>query len=1464
LTQVSRERNAGLEGRGLHWITASKDSNPTPNNWAQQCDPFSQFLAQGLSGACDLRNENGDANNFVEFRELRSWVASRVADWSVRHRNRSQTVGSWSSDDHSTRLTWRLNESKRTAAATANAMLEPRPDQRELLQSLWDSASQLQRQQIWSDHPAEWQKLTRGLVWLEQLCFGGAKGRKHFDTAAPTFSQQIEWLLEQRRTPTHEHPIDARVAQATQLAWQTIAQNPQRETIFQLHQEWQRKPASDLDSVPFLVSITNAPMNQLLGNQSLLAEYSRLQVDASSYELKHLQRRRPEIGRVTELRNEALTQQLHFEDAVLAGQAEVVLRQKLDEFRNSLKRWIDFETKLNTRLNDVDQILARLPELAWGLGAIFAEDREAALDVQDQSMMAILFATNMKRQWTESFLESDPNDDSTLKQFLETSESITTALDGLDTRLVEIFEHSATLTAFDPSAIARCESLLGLSCLAEALPSIGTRRMQLRQSLIRRDLRLDVELTMDARTHASARSDRSNPPTSTPSGNEAGQSTAETPLAVDEMWIDSDSEFVRFLAARLQDPDAVNAFSIPEYRAYLRDVFAQELDSIQLDSDTEVADLVHSSFHSRLATSSASGVHTSSAMRQLKRLLMQQRLLSFARRITESFWAGPQRETTPYFAWMSEIALEEIETTSWFSSRNASPSHLVSTANPGAGDQRNEPPQNHAAKLRSRIGDLETFSRDAFDVRATWLPTLIPEATDGRQTARKARDVSTADEAPPGLARLDVRRKAQLASEGPDIAGSLPRGLAFAAVSIGNNTYGSELEFDAQLPGRTATVAVSAESIEQAPVPRGIGNQVDSNRMVAGLYFRGHRFESPIGTLPNAGPKSEVSTSPVTTTTLTIQDTNRSRQRITFVLDCSASMYESVADEFANENGAKNQRTKLDAAKLALLNLLNSLVGQDHEVAVLLYGHRVAQGTVEQGILRQTKYFSQFPFSTDLQAFEDVETILPLGRFAETELQVIRNRLEHVLPWGQTPLYLAAQQAMLGLSVSPDQERVGQHHQIVIISDGKNYQFNPTPEKQLTLESVIARAAETGTQIHVVGFGVPDAEQQASAAEFETLAENTGGSATMQVADASLLVERLKGLTQPTSFDVSLLDGTLTQGQVNRPTSIPVRRVNEKIAIRYLGGTYLVPASPGMNLQMLSTPQRSLVVPRMDKDVLSASLVGDQQGNALPLQAVVHEPTQSNGDLEWRISIQSTLGTLPARPARTLVEITPLNTDMPKPSGIGLDENLLDAFQSYLILDADWLVNSTVHQLSFRTQKWPEGIHKARIQVWLIDDIDAMKRTPDAKLTLKGAAGKEQGPDDSRVTWQIDKSTLSLIVQGEQDAHRKWVPDLISAPTVTRVTRRFNDVQRTAYHQYHFGSLGQQEPQRNNELVHARRLQLTSGPLLPDSTQDVSIQLISLKDLRSRALKTMRPIDVNWDASVGAIPANVGYDDDRN
>lgn len=191
----------------------------------------------------------------------------------------------------------------------------------------------------------------------------------------------------------------------------------------------------------------------------------------------------------------------------------------------------------------------------------------------------------------------------------------------------------------------------------------------------------------------------------------------------------------------------------------------------------------------------------------------------------------------------------------------------------------------------------------------------------------------------------------------------------------------------------------------------------DSPRMLAKTMFRGHEFVHPFVINRLSGPIVDYQPHTYGASTISLLGQRRKRVSSMFVLDCSQSMDQPLSGESTAEVGP----SKLELAKSALVTMLDELSRQDGaRVGVILLGHRVAWTRSEPPKL------SQAPSATvslpqDLMPSQDVETILPLGRF---DAGSVLQRLDSVSPWGQTPLNLALIEAMRAFRADdPDTEK---------------------------------------------------------------------------------------------------------------------------------------------------------------------------------------------------------------------------------------------------------------------------------------------------------------------------------------------------------------------------------------------------------------------------------------------------------
>ena len=185
---------------------------------------------------------------------------------------------------------------------------------------------------------------------------------------------------------------------------------------------------------------------------------------------------------------------------------------------------------------------------------------------------------------------------------------------------------------------------------------------------------------------------------------------------------------------------------------------------------------------------------------------------------------------------------------------------------------------------------------------------------------------------------------------------------------------------------------------------------------------------------------------------VTVLGYERKRASVVFILDSSHSMQAPTAVEGPGAT-ARTQATRMEVAKGALRALLGEMAEQGTvRVGLRLFGHRVGWSTVEADkLLRQTAYGDDIPAA--LRPYADVENVLPLGRFDSLAAGRVFDKLQNVKPWGESPLYLALQQAIGDFGPDDNSSR-----SIVVVTDGQNYQFNPPREFQPVLANVIAAA----------------------------------------------------------------------------------------------------------------------------------------------------------------------------------------------------------------------------------------------------------------------------------------------------------------------------------------------------------------------------------------------------------------------
>ncbi len=271
---------------------------------------------------------------------------------------------------------------------------------------------------------------------------------------------------------------------------------------------------------------------------------------------------------------------------------------------------------------------------------------------------------------------------------------------------------------------------------------------------------------------------------------------------------------------------------------------------------------------------------------------------------------------------------------------------------------------------------------------------------------------------------------------------------------------------------------------------------------------------------PEIGQASSGVTNTLGSATVNVLSAARRQRATMLVLDCSATMHQPHPVESAT-NPLTTSRRHLVWIQLDWRSCKSWSIGAVQRITwvscCMVIALRWAQRSTASCFKPSME--SSNPFPSEIEAYEDIETILSPGKFGDQEFADVAKRLELIVPWGQTPLYLAVMTAAQELQLCNVNADAKTHEDrelnVIVVSDGRNYQFNPTADKNISLEQVIRVAQQAGVRVHIIGFGIANNELEQATREFTQLAEQTGGSVCMDVQSARQLVSRIDAMTEP-------------------------------------------------------------------------------------------------------------------------------------------------------------------------------------------------------------------------------------------------------------------------------------------------------------------------------------------------------------
>lgn len=576
-------------------------------------------------------------------------------------------------------------------------------------------------------------------------------------------------------------------------------------------------------------------------------------------------------------------------------------------------------------------------------------------------------------------------------------------------------------------------------------------------------------------------------------------------------------------------------------------------------------------------------------------------------------------------------------------------------------------------------------------------------------------------------------------------------------------------------------------------------------QLEAVALLRTNPFTAPFLLRPTGGARIDFKPYNYGSPTVTLAGRTRKRASIIFILDCSNSMTELTDMEGP---GGVQRIPRLDAAKIALHDMLSGLAAEgDARVGVIFYGHRVGWNLKKPDqILRQTDYAKQIP--DDLRPSEDVETVLPLGRFDSVVAGGVFDLMKSLKPWGETPLYLSIIQAINQFG----SDEPGTEKSIVVITDGVNYQFNsPSPKRR---DDVMQAMGDRKIPVDIVGFGIPAAEQAEAAKEFGTLAEQTSGSFT-PVSSGTSLVRSLQTLLGPklfTVFDGSGNDiGRAQVGSVVTVSPKPAGLHPYTVAMGSLTERIELIGGEAAEL-LLGTDGRTLETVGYDKGDPQFGQLIEGQGATSIFRLGVHRPVHEAAGVRLPFSVQRADRVFTQRPAESWIEVTPL-----------LDEKRA-APSKYIFYDANFEPGTSVPVLNWLAGDWPAAARQAEVRGWIkfeptkpdwtvkIGDVANKVPTVGTGASLSGLPGVSYQVRTHRGERPGSPYRVAVIERHADDSPGLGSLKVEIYPQPLHVVHRFDAENHLATHVFELDEINEQAV-ANYELRFTRRESTQKGAL---------------------------------------------------
>lgn len=1370
---------------------------------------FGHYFQRGLSGEADDKAQGGNGDRKVSLYELRDYLQNHVDRWARFHRGDRQRPLLLPARSEDFPLAWALSPKRRRNPGNPEALSPPAVPEARLSQ-LWQDYARLADRQMYHRDPIAWHEFERQLLWLESANQSG----KHYERAA----RQLETLLERKveqwdrqfEQMTADWPIGGDGAADLARTLSPLHSVPLSKALGKIAAPLTAEVSTAFQRFQEAPNLTE--MNRLLEKLNSLPEMpplveSQLLRAITAYGLFDAGSQPASLPLAVRLRNQS--EQLvappsvgnHYwtrpflekgdsarrqgEDLLLVGdepsssQAAVFLKAAQEQYGMAEDMTAIVEQALHVR----NQAAAELPWLAQWTGApVPVGSAVAASD--DETIEALLMLIEdfhrLSRMLDQveirepGHVAEDPLNEASLKK---QSLLVEEGLSRLQARFDKRYDELLFAKAKDAETLRAIESLLAVPLLPREQDELGRNASQQREALAQK--RREIASGRHEEFFSNGSEDLAL--AKMPESSQDSEATVTTELdRLVARWkrhpalallIDAPPDPGELERAGKDSPRKTIAQREAKVRRHLLSL--PELTAATRNAPAEtVTDyrkhLCEAARLTRIAAGFGFPAMEQNPIAQLERFDLQQLFLWNAYRHLDDFWGLAVDDSTRFYELAAGNCL-----------KNAG---LVFEANPLWNRQLRE-----AGRL---LEERKLASQTGLVTRATNAVRIHPDEEISTNVAVMPGTESAARSLPPGFATVFIQK----------FGGPLP--TARHAVKV--------------------PVIAGAEDAQAFPfVISGDAVQFDSEvlNLRAITLFRGHSFAEPFQLLAMGGTQVSIVPQSFDTAQIIVKSFLNRRSSIVFILDSSATMYDPILRE--NTGGTVR---KLDAARSALNRMLEEIAQLPRtHVGVFFYGHRVAARPDVMGVLeRQQAYKAKYPFDDSIQPYEDVEKVLELGRFSSVFAGQIAERLELLKPWGETPLYLAITRAIAEFeNDDPDAEK-----NIVVVTDGLNYQFNPSQEANKTVSDVLAAARGKNIRIHIVGLGITEQDAQTAQREFGQIARSTEGK-YVAVDRASRLIDSIKTVLEPREYVVTSATGERQAAKVRQPIIVATDATQTRefrVELGELQTAVTLEGGESAELVVSTGDDKLECVRYEDNSPRFVPLIVGTPARVSGFEVGIHQPKFLPGGVRFEVSLQDVNRSVPPRPKEIWVEVVP-KEGRPDGSLPGTGKS----YPRYVFYDAEFTPDRPVPVVTFVAEGWPLEARFAEIRFW----CNFRATEPMEIVAWENIAS---GPFHKRVdmpfalvpgiTWQLNPRGNRVAIVERHSANSPGINalkvDLLTKARPIRITRRFDEKSGLVSHLYeydpsdieHFGTSDKPQIQfRTRKQIHAEAHRM-DDPLL--------------------------------------------------